>query len=82
MFADTAESKLEEGRLENGLFWKQGFFWVAMKGGCMVELSSLPPAGGPHLFYLLTDCHSLKQLWAWWKGRKATEGNERKWRRK
>lgn len=63
-FADIAESKLEEGRLENGLFQKQDFFWVPTKEGC-TEQNSLPL--GSRLFYLLRDSYAtrsefLKQL--------------------
>lgn len=42
-FADIAESKLEEGRLENGLFQKQDFFWVPHEG--RLHRAELPSTG-------------------------------------
>lgn len=36
---DIAESKVEEGRLENGLFLKQGVSWVTVKEDRTAEFS-------------------------------------------
>lgn len=57
MSVDIVEIKLEEGKLENGLFVKQSFLGCREGGLHSGALPTPPPARGPRLLCLRRDSY-------------------------